>query len=112
MNLFAAPPNDPKFASEPLLVKVILPTHIIIAVLILMLAISVFVNSIRDQNPEFKKTAGQGLSSVIFAIGGGLATVFLKDIAAEIASLVMAISFLSAFIAYGRFYYVLRAKNK
>lgn len=111
MNLFAVAPSDPKFAAEPLLIKLIFPAHIIVALLLLIGSVFIFVLSIRNQIAESSKVAGQGLSSIIFATAGGLATVFLKGIGSEIASLVMAISFLSAFIAYGRFYFLLKIKN-
>jgi hypothetical protein len=105
MNLFSAPPGDPKFATEPVLIKLIFPSHIIVALLLLAGAIFVLAFSLRNKIVEQIKIAGQGLSSIIFAIGGGLATVFLNGAAANFASLIMAISFLSAFIAYGRLYY-------
>jgi hypothetical protein len=108
MNLFAVPPDDPKYASEPLLIKLIFPAHAIVALLLIIGAIVIFTMSIRGKEGIWKKIAGQGLSSIIFATGGGLATVFLNGIAGEIASLIMAISFLSAFIAYGRFYFLLK----
>jgi hypothetical protein len=111
MNLFAVAPSDPKFATEPLLIKLILPAHIIVALLLLVGSIFIFVFSVRDTIAESSKVAGQGLSSVILAIGGGIATVFLKGIGSEVASLVMAISFLSAFIAYGRFYFLLKINS-
>lgn len=110
INLFAVAPSDPKFAAEPILIKLILPAHVIVALLLLIGAIAILVMSVRSKNAKWKKTAGQGLGGIVFAVGGGLATIFLKGNASEIASLVMAISFLSSFIAYGRLYYIIASK--
>jgi hypothetical protein len=111
MNLFAAPPTDPKFASEPIFIKLIFPSHIAVAVLLLVDAIYILIASVKNKIANLRKVAGQGLSSIVLAVGGGLVTIFLTGIASEVASLVMAISFLSAFIAYGRLHYLLQAKN-
>jgi heme A synthase len=112
MNLFAVTPDDPKFSSEPVLIKLIFPSHVIVALLLIIGSIVIFAMSFRDKiAAEQRKMAGQGLATIIFALGGGLATVFLKGAGSEIASLVMAISFLASFIAYGRFYYIVKSQK-
>ena len=110
MNLFAVSPSDPKFAAEPILIKLIFPSHIVAALLLLIGAIFILIISARSKINEWIKVAGQGLIAIVLAVGGGLATIFLTGIGSEIASLIMAISFLWSFIAYGRFYYLLRPK--
>lgn len=106
MNLFAVLPSDPKFASENIFLKLILPAHVIVAIFLLLGSIFIFIFSRRIDNPSLIKIAGQGMGSVITAIVSGLLTVFFVGILSEVFSFLMALAFLNAFIAYIRLYYL------
>ena len=49
INLFAVPPSDPKFASEPLLIKLIFPAHVVVALLLFIGAIFIMALAIRSK---------------------------------------------------------------
>lgn len=112
LNLFAVPPDDPKYATEPIFLKLIFPLHGILGIALLIGAIVLLFFALKSESRIWKKMATFGLISILIAAGGGIATIILKDNASEIASFVMSLGFILSFLSYGKFYFLLKTKKE
>lgn len=107
VNLFAVSPDDPGYLTEPIYLKLTLPLHSILGLLILIWAVIVLVFAIKA-GKTFKKFTVLGFIFVLVAFLGGMAAVMLKESQAEIASLTMSLGFIASFIFYGKLYLLLK----
>ena len=111
VNLFAVSPDDQRYLTEPIYLKLIFALHGIVGLVILAGASALFIVTAKLKNIQLKKTSLLGLIFVLIAFLGGIATVMLKDVQSEIASLVMSLGFIAAFISYGKFYLLLKQSD-
>ena len=108
VNMFAAPPDDPKFKTEGLFPKVVFGTHALLGLGILVGSVAVLILAIKSRESNLKKIGTYGFLSVFLAFCGGIATISLKDNASEISSYVMSAGFLLSFVFYGKLFYLLK----
>jgi hypothetical protein len=107
VNMFAAAPDDPAFATEGILPKIIFGLHGLVGTGLLIGAIVTLMVGIKSQEAKIKKTAVLAFSSVAMAFLAGIATIVLKDNAAEVSSYIMSVGFISALIFYGKLLHLL-----
>lgn len=108
-NLFGIPPEERSATNpEPLFALIATILHALFGLFLLFGAIYTYYLSRKSGNPTYAKSGLYCLIGMILATGGGIATVSLGDRFGEVPSFVMAIGFLVAFIAYGRFHFILK----
>jgi heme A synthase len=91
--------------------KGLLFSHTLFALLLLTGSLFILVSTRKSGNEILSKKAFHGFITILVAIIAGIATLLLKDTAAEIASLIMAISFLGAFWFYAYLFFLLRKEK-
>lgn len=108
VNSFAVPPDDPKYVTESLLVKLLFPVHGVLGIVLVVMAIIVLYLAVKSGKEKLKQLSIWGIISIVVAAGAGIATITLKDNASEIASFVMALGFLFAFASYGKLHLLIK----
>lgn len=111
INMFAVPPDDPKFKTEPIYPKIVFGLHGLLGTMLLIGSIIVLVSGLKNQDLKIKKIAVFGFFSILLAFCGGIATISFKDNAAEISSYIMSIGFLLSFIFYFKLTFYLKNKS-
>lgn len=82
--------------------------HAIIGLLLLIGSVVIYRLSKKIDDARISRIAFYGMVSIIIAVASGLATIALEDNLSELASLAMAIAFLTAFALYGYLFFLLR----
>lgn len=108
VNLFAVPPDDPGYITEPIFVKILFPLHGINGIILVILAIFILFLVIKLGRKNLKKFAIYGLISILIAALGGIATITLKENASEIASFIMSLGFIAALLSFGKLHFFLK----
>ncbi len=110
--MFAARPEDPAFKTEGLFPKIVFGFHSLVGLGLLVGSVVTLVFGLKNQEEKIKKTAIFAFISIVLAFSAGIATVILKDTAAEITSYVMSAGFLGAFISYGKLFFLLKSGRR
>lgn len=111
VNLYGLLPEDPKFASESIFVKIAFITHGINGLVLPISALVVVFIAIKTGRQTYKKWAILGLISILIAAAAGISTITLKDDASELASLIMSFGFIASFLSYGKLYISIKSKE-
>lgn len=105
VNLFGEAPDASGHMREPIWMTLIFILHGLIGIGLVIGAVVIYFRSKKAQDTVWEKVALQGMVAIIVAGLGGLATVALREgTGAELASLVMSLGFIGAFILYGRYF--------
>lgn len=103
LNLFATPPEEGKL--HPLWMSVLFAVHAVIGVLLLVGATVLFIKSRHSMDEAWKKSAMWGFVSILVAaVSGMVMTPLGESVWEEVASFLMALGFIAAFISYGRYF--------
>jgi len=103
VNLFGQPPQEGM--QEPIYSRILFIAHSLLGLLLLIGAIVIFVLAKKTKEEMVAKLSLYGMLSIILAFGGGIAVAALGESNfSELASFVMAIGFILAFIFYGKLF--------
>ncbi|HVT00682.1 MAG TPA: hypothetical protein VHE53_00425 [Patescibacteria group bacterium] len=106
---FGIPPDEETATHKaPYFAQLAFAAHGIVGLVLVVLSVIILIASLKDKNVFVKRVGVAGFVSVMIAFIAGIATVSLKENAAETASFIMGIFFLVAFIAYGKLFYLLK----
>ena len=104
-------------ATRPLFAVIALYTHMVIAFFILVGAIFILVFAYKSGSSQVRlgsrwiDFAYRGFFSILISIAAGIATLLLKGMISEVASFIMALSFLYAFVTYGYLFMLFRGDD-
>lgn len=104
INLFAVAPQDPKFATESPIFKIVFLLHGLNGVVLPIFALSLLFFAFKNGRVDLKRISSLGFISILVAAGGGIATIILKNTLSEIASFVMSLGFIFSLVSYGKLY--------
>jgi hypothetical protein len=108
VNLFGSAPDDPKYATESVVIKLSFFVHAVIGLSLLVGAVTIYAISRKSGVAGWARSGVLGLLSILFAFGSGIATVILHGSASEIGSFLMALGFILAYASYGSFYTIFK----
>lgn len=103
LNLFTEPPEEGKL--YPLWMSVLYAAHAVIGLLLLVGATILVIKSRHSMDEAWKKSAMWGFVSILVAaVSGMVMTQLGESVWEKVASLLMALASLAAFISYGRYF--------
>lgn len=103
--MFSLRPEEPGYATEPVINKIIFGIHGLLGLGLLIGATVLLVQGIKNKNSLTKSMTIYGFLSILLAFAAGIATVILKKTASETVSFIMSIGFILSLIFYGRLFF-------
>ncbi|HVZ66759.1 MAG TPA: hypothetical protein VG917_00685 [Patescibacteria group bacterium] len=106
---FGIPPEEETATHQaPYFAKLAFAAHGVVGLVLVVLSVVVLIVSLKEKNIFIKRVGIAAFLCVVIAFIAGIATISLKDSAAETASFIMGIAFLIALISYGKLFYLLK----